>query len=157
MPAIGSNIPLDHDPLSPGKPLPPVRVMATGASALTLDEGASAATALESPFRAAEAVNAAPVEERPGRPSEAGQRVARNFGVLFGGQAITWTMTLLWTLIVPRALGPVGLGILVSAQSVAGVLGIVLGMGTRNYLVRETVIDPSRRVRSSWEPRSSSA
>ena len=117
--------------------------MATGASALTLDEGASAATALESPFRAAEAVNAAPVEERPGRPSEAGQRVARNLGALFGGQAITWTMTLIWTLVVPRALGPVGFGILVSAQSVAGVLGIVLGMGTRNYLVRETVIDRS--------------
>jgi O-antigen/teichoic acid export membrane protein len=45
--------------------------------------------------------------------------------------------------IVPRALGPVGLGILVSAQSVSGVLGIVLGMGTRNYLVREAVINPA--------------
>ena len=115
--------------------------MAIGASALTLDEAAPAASALESPFHAAEAVTVAPVEERPGRPSEAGQRVARNLGALFGGQAITWTMTLIWTLIVPRALGPVGFGILVSAQSVAGVLGIVLGMGTRNYLVRETVID----------------
>ena len=126
--------------------------MATGASALTLDEGApaadaerragtSASTALESPLHAVDVVSTAPVEERPGRPSEAGQRVARNLGALFGGQAITWTMTLIWTLVVPRALGPVGFGILVSAQSVAGVLGIVLGMGAQNYLVRETVID----------------
>ena len=120
--------------------------MATGTSALPIDEAApdaarGAASAVESPFHAAEAVTVAPVEERLGRPSEAGQRVARNLGALFGGQAVTWTMTLIYTLIVPRALGAVGFGILVSAQSVAGVLGIVLGMGTRNYLVRETVID----------------
>lgn len=80
-------------------------------------------------------------EEPESQATEAGQRVARNLAALFGGQAITWTMTLIWTLIVPRALGPGAFGILVSAQSVAGVLGIVLGMGTRNYLVRETVID----------------
>jgi O-antigen/teichoic acid export membrane protein len=51
-------------------------------------------------------------------------------------------MTLMWTLIVPRALGPVGLGIVVSAQSVAGILGVVLGLGTRQYLVREMVLHP---------------
>jgi O-antigen/teichoic acid export membrane protein len=68
-------------------------------------------------------------------------RVARNVGALSGGQLVTWTMTLMWTLIVPRALGPIGLGIVVSAQSISGVLGIVLGLGTRNYLVREIVIN----------------
>ena len=52
-------------------------------------------------------------------------------------------MTLIWTLVVPRAIGPTGFGILVSAQSVAGVLGIVLGVGARDYLVRETVVTPS--------------
>lgn len=81
------------------------------------------------------------------RPTEVGARVARNFGALLGGQIVTWTMTLVWTLVVPRALGPVGLGILVSAQSVSGVLGIVLGMGTRNYLVREAVINPAEASR----------
>ena len=78
---------------------------------------------------------------------EAGRRVSRNLGALLGGQAITWTVTLAWTVVVPRALGPVGLGILVSAQSVSGVLGIVLGMGTRNYLVREAVINPAEGPR----------
>ena len=52
-------------------------------------------------------------------------------------------MTLIWTLIVPRILGPVDFGILVSAQSVSGVLGIALGVGAQNYLVRETVVDRS--------------
>jgi O-antigen/teichoic acid export membrane protein len=78
----------------------------------------------------------------PARPAEDPPRVARNLSVLAGGQLVTWTMTLVWTLIVPRALGPVGLGLVVSAQSVSGILGIVLGLGTRQYLVREIVLLP---------------
>lgn len=80
----------------------------------------------------------------PGQPAAQAPRVARNLGVLAGGQLVTWTMTLMWTLIVPRALGPVGLGIVVSAQSVSGILGIVLGLGTRQYLVREIVLRPEQ-------------
>ena len=137
--------------------------MANGAPAWTIDEAAatedtepgsgpiasaalhgsgdrSVTTEGESALPLREVVDLRSGEEREGQSSAVGGRVARNFGVLVGGQVVTWTMTLLWTLIVPRALGPVRLGILVSAQSVAGVLGIALGMGTRNYLVRETVI-----------------
>jgi PST family polysaccharide transporter len=51
-------------------------------------------------------------------------------------------MTLVWTLVVPRALGPAGMGTIVAAWSVTGILGIVLGLGTRNYLVREMVVAP---------------
>ena len=68
-------------------------------------------------------------------------RMGRNITALTGGQLVTWTMTLLWTFVVPRALGPAGMGIIVSAWAVAGILGIVLGLGTRNYLVREMVVD----------------
>ena len=57
--------------------------------------------------------------------------------MIAGGQLLTWSMTLLWTLVVPRALGPAGMGSIVTAWSVTGILGIVLGLGTRNYLVRE--------------------
>ena len=78
-----------------------------------------------------------PTEER-------GARVFRNFSALAGGQLVTWTMTLLWTLVVPRALGPAGLGLVVSALSVTGVISIVLALGTRNYLVREMVVDSSQ-------------
>jgi O-antigen/teichoic acid export membrane protein len=84
----------------------------------------------------------APTQERVEKSSEAGRRVTRNLGALVGGQAVTWTVTLVWTLIVPRALGPAGFGILISAQAVSGVLGIGLGIGAQNYLVRETVVDP---------------
>jgi len=71
----------------------------------------------------------------------AGPRMGRNLTALAGGQLVTWTMTLLWTFVVPRALGPAGMGLIVSAWSVTGILGIVLGLGTRNYLVREMVVD----------------
>jgi O-antigen/teichoic acid export membrane protein len=50
-------------------------------------------------------------------------------------------MTLAWTLVVPRVLGPAGMGLLVAALAATGVLGVVLGLGTRNYLVREMVVD----------------
>jgi O-antigen/teichoic acid export membrane protein len=95
----------------------------------------------QSAFEIRKVVPTDPREERAGQEPDARERVARNLGALVGGQIVTWTMTLIWTMIVPRALGPVDYGILVSAQSVSGVLGIVLGIGTRNYLVRETVVD----------------
>jgi O-antigen/teichoic acid export membrane protein len=71
-------------------------------------------------------------------------RLGRNLAALGGGQLVTWSMTLLWTLVVPRALGPHGMGLLVSAWAATGIFSIVLGLGTRNYLVREMVVDPGR-------------
>src|SRR3954447_8961828 len=68
-------------------------------------------------------------------------RIAHNTAVLAGGQLVTWTMTLGWTLVVPRLLGPAGMGLIVSAWSVTGILGIVLGLGTKNFLVRALVVD----------------
>lgn len=69
-------------------------------------------------------------------------QVGRNVTVLAVSQLITWTMTLLWTLVVPRSLGPTGMGTIMAAWSVTGILGVVLGLGTRNYLVRESVVHP---------------
>jgi O-antigen/teichoic acid export membrane protein len=70
------------------------------------------------------------------------RRLGRNITALTGGQVLTWSMTLVWTFVVPRALGPSGMGVIVSAWSVTGILGVVLGLGTRNYLTREMVVDP---------------
>ena len=71
-------------------------------------------------------------------------KMRRNVSILASAQLITWTMTLLWTLVVPRALGPSGLGTIMAAWSITGILGVVLGLGTRNYLVRESVVEPAR-------------
>lgn len=80
-------------------------------------------------------------------PKEEGSRLGRNLTALLGGQAVTWSMTLLWTLIVPRALGPAGLGLVVTAMSVCGVISLVLGLGTRTYIMREIVVDPASAPR----------
>jgi O-antigen/teichoic acid export membrane protein len=69
-------------------------------------------------------------------------RLGRNVALLSGSQAITWTMSLAWTVVVPRALGPANLGLIVTALSVTGVVGIVVGLGTKTYLVREMVLLP---------------
>jgi O-antigen/teichoic acid export membrane protein len=82
----------------------------------------------------------APATPPPAPPE--GPKMRRNVTVLAGSQLITWTMTLAWTLVVPRALGPSGLGTIMAAWSITGILGVVLGLGTRNYLVRESVVRP---------------
>src|SRR5262245_65208049 len=74
-------------------------------------------------------------------PARSGSRIGRNVAALAGGQAVTWTMTLLWTIVVPRVLGPTGMGVIVTALAVTGVFSILLGLGTRNYIVREIVVD----------------
>ncbi len=78
-----------------------------------------------------------------GAPSSS-QRIGRNLAALGAGQLFTWTMTLVWTIVVPRIIGPSGFGVIVTAMSVAGILQIVLGMGTTPYVVREIVVERSR-------------
>ena len=78
----------------------------------------------------------------PEPPPDDGPKMGRNFRFLASSQLITWTMTLLWTLVVPRALGPANLGTIMTAWAVTGILGVILGLGTRNYLVRESVTKP---------------
>ena len=80
-------------------------------------------------------------------PEDQPRRVGRNVGVLAASQLITWMMTLLWTLVVPRALGPGGMGTMMSAWAVTAILGLALGLGTRTYLVRESVVDLDRAPR----------
>lgn len=91
---------------------------------------------LDAPCGGDEALNAS----EPAHGSEANPLV-RNLSALASGQVVTWGMTFLWTLVVPRVLGPDNYGLIVSGLSVAGVLCLVLGLGSSNYLVREIVLD----------------
>lgn len=76
----------------------------------------------------------------PSASPVAASRIGRNVAALVSGQLVTWTMTLAWTVVVPRLLGPASIGIIVSAMSVTGILSIALGFGTKNYLVRAIVV-----------------
>jgi O-antigen/teichoic acid export membrane protein len=82
-----------------------------------------------------------PSDPQPSAATPESSRIGRNVSAMAAGQLITWSMSLVWTLVVPRALGPAGMGIIVTAWSVTGILGLLLGLGTRNFLVREMVVD----------------
>ncbi len=69
-------------------------------------------------------------------------KMRRNVSVLAGAQLITWTMTLLWTLSCRARSGRRAWGRLVTAMAVTGIVSVVLGLGTRTYLVREAVVRP---------------
>ena len=74
-------------------------------------------------------------------------KMRRNVSVLAGSQLITWTMTLLWTLVVPRTLGPTNMGTLMAAWAVTGILGRARsgsGRGTTSCARRSSVPTPHR-------------
>lgn len=84
---------------------------------------------------------------RSGKPALTGDaappaRLARNISVLAASQFVNFGMGFVWTLVVPRLVGPAGMGRLVTAWSATAILGVLLGLGTRQYLVRECVSDP---------------
>jgi lipopolysaccharide exporter len=85
---------------------------------------------------------AAAVAANTGRPRRS--RLFENIVALGLSQLVTWSVTLAWTLIVPRVLGPSGMGLLVLSWSASSLLVGVLGLGARTMLVREIAADPRR-------------
>jgi O-antigen/teichoic acid export membrane protein len=74
---------------------------------------------------------------------DAGRRgLAANLAALAASQAITWSLTLAWTLVVPRLIGPDGMGIIVTATSATAIVGMALGLPTRDFLTREIAARP---------------
>jgi O-antigen/teichoic acid export membrane protein len=69
--------------------------------------------------------------------------ILHNIGYLLGGQATTWILAALWTVVVPRHLGPAGMGELVTVWSAIGILSVVVGLGTRLLVVTEIARDPA--------------
>lgn len=87
--------------------------------------------------------SAAPrIEASEGRRHTA--RLARNISVLGISQALTWTLTLAWTFLIPRLVGPAGMGLIVMATAASQILFGLGGLGSRPFLVREIASDPDR-------------
>jgi len=72
------------------------------------------------------------------------RNVGFNLTVLGGGQVVTWATSLLWTLVVPRILGPYGMGLMVTAWAATGIMTVVFGLGIRNLIVKEIASDRSQ-------------
>jgi O-antigen/teichoic acid export membrane protein len=71
-------------------------------------------------------------------------QVAQNVLMLAGSQAVTWALAVLWTLVVPRAIGARGIGQLTTAYSVTGVLTGLAGFGVTTLLVKGIARDRER-------------
>lgn len=68
----------------------------------------------------------------------------------------TWSMTLAWTLVVPRLIGAEGMGMIATGMAVVALLQIALGAGTGTYVAREVVVSPERAARlvaAAWAVR----
>lgn len=77
-------------------------------------------------------------------PNPAGSRtLLRNVAALSGSQAVMWLLASAWTVVVPRAIGPEGMGMLTTAWAIAGIAGVFVSLGTRYLLVRLIVTEPS--------------
>ncbi|MHB8612386.1 MAG: flippase [Candidatus Dormibacteraceae bacterium] len=74
-------------------------------------------------------------------------RLVRNLAFLAGGQVATWGLSLLWTIFVPRALGPRGLGELTIAYAATGVVSVVVSLGVGTLMVKEIARD---RLKAPW-------
>lgn len=86
----------------------------------------------------------APTSARSSGGGGAGSRILSNLAALSASQVTTWTLTLVWTVIVPRLLGPAGSGFLVLVWSANGLLMAICGMGSRTMLIREIARDRAR-------------
>jgi O-antigen/teichoic acid export membrane protein len=72
------------------------------------------------------------------------ETVARNAIILMGTQVVTWGLTLLLTIVLPRYLGPAAIGKFHLANSVWAIVGIVVAFGTNTLLVKEIARSPAR-------------
>lgn len=71
----------------------------------------------------------------------------RNIGYLAGSQVSTWVASVLYIVVVTRAIGPRSNGELTSATAFYGMLAPLVGFGTGTYLVKEIAGDPARAPR----------
>ena len=102
----------------------------------------STTVALEAATGAAPEPSTDDKDAAPGAAGAPPRPLGFNLSVLAGSQAITWTVTLAWTLVVPRVLGPAGMGRVTAAYAVAAILIVVVGLGTKTFLVREIIVRP---------------
>jgi O-antigen/teichoic acid export membrane protein len=79
-----------------------------------------------------------------GAARRSGTVLARNIAILAGSQLFTWCATLLWTIVVPRTIGPQQTGVYTLAVAAGGVLTVAIGLGMRPLLVREIAADRNR-------------
>src|ERR1700694_5849548 len=88
------------------------------------------------------------VREPVTAPASSADRIFRNVVYLSGSLVATSIVTTLWTLFVPRRIGPHGMGLIVMAWSAFSIFQAVGSFGMRTLLVREIAADVRRAPRT---------
>jgi O-antigen/teichoic acid export membrane protein len=76
--------------------------------------------------------------------SRDGAKVAKNASILMATQLITWALSLLLLIFLPRYLGPAAVGEFALAGSIWAIVGMLVGFGMDTLLVKEIARQPER-------------
>ena len=76
--------------------------------------------------------------------SRDGTRVAKNASILMATQLITWALSLLLVVFLPRYLGPAAVGQFAIAGSIWAIMGMLIGFGMDTLLMKEIARNPER-------------
>jgi O-antigen/teichoic acid export membrane protein len=71
-------------------------------------------------------------------------KVVKNASAMMASQLITWSLSLLLTIFLPRYLGAAAVGEFVLATSIWAVVGMLINFGTDTYLTKEIARQPNR-------------
>jgi O-antigen/teichoic acid export membrane protein len=66
-----------------------------------------------------------------------GRTIARNAGILMATQLVTWVLTLILTVVMPRYLGPVNVGKIAFANSLWAIAGVLITFGMDTLITKE--------------------
>ena len=73
-----------------------------------------------------------------------GRTIAKNAGVLMSSQLISWGLSFLLAIFLPRYLGPQGIGQILLANSLWAIVAVIAGFGTETFITKEIARSPGR-------------
>src|SRR5215467_4575302 len=71
-------------------------------------------------------------------------RILQNTAILFAGQLVTWSLSIVFTVYVPRRVGNVGWGELSLATAFTSLASMLVGLGMGTLMVRDIAQDRSK-------------
>lgn len=77
---------------------------------------------------------------------DSGGRIVRNIKAMLFGQVITWAISLVWIIYLPRYIGATDMGRLAIAMAIWAVMSSIINTGTATHLTKEIARAPERAV-----------
>lgn len=78
------------------------------------------------------------------------ERITKNIRVMFVGQVITWMISLVWILYLPRYVGATDMGRFAIAMAIWSVMSSIINTGTSTHLTKEIARSPEKAAELLW-------